>query len=357
MKAPLEPAAITAAVQETLRRQKPPRLGELVKRWRYRFSLDDAAPKLTPETVRFLARFGVLDAGTDPAVQQKGFVAWLHSASRRTGDAPGVLAAWLQLFAAGEYGVLESGICDRQPRCGECGLRESCRFLLAGASDARTFGADLSKALARGASAGLRLAELLAFLLAGEKSGAGALARAEVLLKENGGLRGALEAAAEASGAAAALPEAERARLHALAQVVKLWAEERAEHGVAFRRGKDFFELYHLRLRELKQEVFIVAMLDQKNRLIGDEQVSLGTLSETLVHPREVFSQAIAKRAAAIAVIHNHPSGDPTPSPADKAITRRLDSVAKTVGIRLLDHIIIGDGRFVSFVDENLLQS
>jgi len=343
-------------VQETLRRHCGRNLGSVVKRWRYRFSQDDAVPALAPETARFLIRFGVLDAAMDDAARAKSFAAWLKSASRRSGDAPGIIAAWLQLFAAGEYGVLDAGVCDAQPRCSACDLKENCRYLSSGATDTRTFGADLAKVLAAGGSdAGLRTSDLLAFLLAGEKSGASSIARAEVLLKSLGGLRGVLEAGPK-EWLAAGLSDGERARLNALGQVVKLWAEERTEHGRAFRCGKDFFNEFHLRLRELKQEVFIVAMLDQKNRLLGEQTVSLGTLSETLVHPREVFTEAIARRAAAIVVIHNHPSGDPTPSTADKAITKRLDSVARTVGIRLLDHVIIGDGRFVSFVDENLLQ-
>lgn len=356
MKAPLEPAAIAEAVQETLRRNCGRNLGALVKQWRYRFSEDNAASGLPPETARFLIRFGVLDAGSDDAARNKAFNAWLKSASRRTGEAPGIIAAWLQLFAAGEYGVLDAGVCDVEPRCGVCDLKDNCRYLSSGASDVRTFGADLAKVLAGGGSgAGLRTSDLLAFLLAGEKSGASSIARAEVLLKSFGGLRGVVEAGPK-EWLAAGLGDSERAKLNALGQVLKLWADERTEHGRAFRCGKDFFEEYHLRLRELKQEVFIVAMLDQKNRLLGEQQVSLGTLNETLVHPREVFTEAIARRAAAIAVIHNHPSGDPTPSGADKSITKRLDSVARTVGIRLLDHVIIGDGRFISFVDENLLQ-
>lgn len=357
MKAPLEPAAIAQAVQETLRRHCSRDLNALVKRWRYRFSQDDAVPALPPDTARFLIRFGVLDAAMDGAALQKAFAAWLKSASRRSGDAPGIIAAWLQLFASGDYGVLDAGVCDSQPRCSVCDLKENCRYLSSGASDARAFGADLGKVLAAGNSnTELRPADLLAFLLSGEKSGASSIARAEVMLKSLGGLRGVLEAGAK-EWTAAGLSDGERARLNALGQLVRLWAEERTEHGRAFRCGKDFFDEFHLRLRELKQEVFIVAMLDQKNRLLGEQQVSLGTLNETLVHPREVFTEAIARRAAAIAVIHNHPSGDPTPSAADKAITKRLDSVARTVGIRLLDHVIVGDGRFISFVDENLLQS
>ncbi|MBI3782950.1 MAG: DNA repair protein RadC [Deltaproteobacteria bacterium] len=100
------------------------------------------------------------------------------------------------------------------------------------------------------------------------------------------------------------------------------------------------------------RERFLTVILDNKHRLIGIEEVSVGTLSSALVHPREVFKAIILANAAAFAVAHNHPSGDPTPSREDIEITRRLREVADLFGIRFLDHIIIGRGRYVSFVDD-----
>ncbi|MCW8130461.1 MAG: DNA repair protein RadC, partial [Planctomycetota bacterium] len=138
-------------------------------------------------------------------------------------------------------------------------------------------------------------------------------------------------------------------------ELFQLWTEETDTRGRAFTSGQDFFEHYRLRLRNLKKERFFVACLDQKNRLLGEEMVSEGSLTQALVHPREVFNPAIRMQAAAIAVIHNHPSGDPTPSKQDKQLTQRLSEVAELVGIRLLDHVIVGDGDFTSFVEKGLL--
>ena len=91
------------------------------------------------------------------------------------------------------------------------------------------------------------------------------------------------------------------------------------------------------------QEEFVIVTLDTKHRPIRIVRITRGTLDASLVHPREVFRAAIADCASAIFLVHNHPSGDPTPSPVDRDVTRRLNQVAAIVGIRILDHLIIGD--------------
>lgn len=104
------------------------------------------------------------------------------------------------------------------------------------------------------------------------------------------------------------------------------------------------------------KESFITCHLDNKNRLIAIETVSVGSLTASIVHPREVFKSALLSSAAAIVAVHNHPSGDPEPSREDLDITRRLKEGAELLGIRFLDHVIIGrDGRFVSLADRGLL--
>ncbi len=103
------------------------------------------------------------------------------------------------------------------------------------------------------------------------------------------------------------------------------------------------------------REHFVVLLLDKKNKVIGINTVAIGSLSSTVVHPREVFKPAILANAAAIICAHNHPSGDPTPSPEDKATTRKLVEAGKILGIQVLDHIIVGDERAYSFADEGCL--
>ena len=106
------------------------------------------------------------------------------------------------------------------------------------------------------------------------------------------------------------------------------------------------------RLPQLDREVFYVLLLDGKNRVQSEVRVSEGSLTAALVHPREVFAPAIRDAAAALILVHNHPSGDPTPSAEDRAITERLRQVGELVGIRVLDHVVIGRGRYASMAEQ-----
>ncbi|MCZ6690485.1 MAG: DNA repair protein RadC, partial [Planctomycetota bacterium] len=123
-----------------------------------------------------------------------------------------------------------------------------------------------------------------------------------------------------------------------------------------YRSASDVFEYLGPRLAHKEKEVFYVLLLDSKNRLIRDEVVSVGTLTASLVHPREVFRPAIRAAAAAIIVAHNHPSSDPTPSREDIEVTARLRSAGELIGIPVLDHVIIGAGRYVSLAERGKLR-
>jgi DNA repair protein RadC len=111
---------------------------------------------------------------------------------------------------------------------------------------------------------------------------------------------------------------------------------------------EDVYRLIYPRMREQKKEMFIELCLDTKNQIIKEETISIGSLNANVVHPREVFKMALAESAAHIIVVHNHPSGDPTPSREDIEISKKLAETGKIMGIDVLDHIIIGDGRHFS---------
>lgn len=108
-------------------------------------------------------------------------------------------------------------------------------------------------------------------------------------------------------------------------------------------------------MEDLRREVFRVALLDAQNGLLRDCVVSEGTLSASLVHPREVFKPAILESAASVVLLHNHPSGDPTPSREDVRLTRQLVECAKLLGLRVHDHLVIGRGRFVSLAEQGMI--
>ncbi len=108
-------------------------------------------------------------------------------------------------------------------------------------------------------------------------------------------------------------------------------------------------------LRYLKQEHFMILLLDNKNKVIKTETISIGTINASLVHPREVFVKAIRQHAAAVILAHNHPSGDPRPSAEDRAITKRLLESGELLGIPVLDHVVIGGADYVSFKDSGYI--
>jgi len=126
--------------------------------------------------------------------------------------------------------------------------------------------------------------------------------------------------------------------------------------GVSFRSSADIYRVFK-GIAEMTVETFMVVHLDGKNRMVGMTTCSIGSMTASLVHPRDVFRPAIANMTAGLIFIHNHPSGDPAPSDEDLQITKRLFEVGKVVGIRCLDHIIIGSGRYFSFADQGLTKT
>lgn len=140
-----------------------------------------------------------------------------------------------------------------------------------------------------------------------------------------------------------------------LCELSRRIAQAQARENLAFHDPDSIAAYYMERLRHEEQEVLICMMLDTKEHLLGEQVISRGTVNASLVSPRELFLAALSYHAVSILLIHNHPSGDPSPSREDKQITKRVAAVGELLGIELLDHIIIGDHRFCSFMQENLL--
>jgi DNA repair protein RadC len=141
----------------------------------------------------------------------------------------------------------------------------------------------------------------------------------------------------------------------------RLARQEKAEPAFHYKIRNTFDALayckeHFLRLaREAKQEEFHVVLLDEKHKVIKSEQITIGLLNQSLAHPREVLKPAVRESASALILVHNHPSGDPTPSQDDKAITKELKKAAEMIGVRILDHIILSKDRVLSMVDEKML--
>jgi len=128
-----------------------------------------------------------------------------------------------------------------------------------------------------------------------------------------------------------------------------------AAERVTIRCPEDVAALVMEDLRGLDREYFLTLLLNTKNQVLARETISIGTLSSSVVHPRELFKVAIRRNAASVILLHNHPSGDPTPSREDIALTKRLTEAGGIIGIDVLDHIIIGDNKFISLKSKGLI--
>jgi DNA repair protein RadC len=148
---------------------------------------------------------------------------------------------------------------------------------------------------------------------------------------------------------------AKAAQIKAALEIGKRLASQVSGKKEKMKCSQDFVNLYAPFLRNLKKEIVKVVLLNQKLNVIKDLTISEGNLNSSIVHPREVMAPAIKDSAASLVLIHNHPSGDPTPSQSDIEITHRLTKAGEIIGIKLLDHIIIAGNDFYSFADEGLI--
>jgi len=131
-------------------------------------------------------------------------------------------------------------------------------------------------------------------------------------------------------------------------EIDRRWKGQNGGSPHEFKDCKDVFSYFHYRLWAKKQEYLCSLILNHKNQLLAERVISIGTVNSSLIHAREVFAPAIENRASAILLIHNHPSGNATPSPEDLKVTERLKKVGKLIGIPLLDHLIIGKNQYYS---------
>lgn len=212
------------------------------------------------------------------------------------------------------------------------------------------------KLLKRGATA-LSDAELLALIIGtgDSSSGQSALDIGRQMLLDFGGLRNLAHATPFEICRIKGAGPAKAACVKAALELGNRYGARRLETLERFTSPTQIFDHFHFEFRNQRKEYFLALLLDGKNRIIKRVQISEGSLNQSIVHPREVFNQAVRESAAAIILVHNHPTGDPTPSREDVEITRRLKEAGDLLGIKVLDHIIIGDGSFLSFVDRGML--
>jgi len=143
-------------------------------------------------------------------------------------------------------------------------------------------------------------------------------------------------------------------RLEAAIALAKVLSEQSLPETATIRSPEDGFEVFKF-LRHEEQEQFVVAFLNTKNQVIGRETIFKGTLNSSIVHPREIYRRAVQKSAGSIIVAHQHPSGNPVPSPEDIEVTKRLVECGEIIGIDCVDHLIIGDGTYISLKEKGYM--
>lgn len=212
--------------------------------------------------------------------------------------------------------------------------------------------------LARRGSAALTDAELLALII---RTGDSVTKRSAIdlgraLLQKFGDLRTLAGATAGELCAVKGMGTAKAASIKAALEIAaRINSDRLMICSERFTSPEQVYNHYHYTMRDRRKEYFMALLLDGKNRIMKEVQVSEGSLNQSIVHPREVFNPAVRESAAAVILVHNHPTGDPAPSREDLEITRRLREAGDLMGIKVLDHIIIGDGRFTSFVSNGLM--
>jgi DNA repair protein RadC len=192
----------------------------------------------------------------------------------------------------------------------------------------------------------------VALLLRTGRGGEDALAVAARVLEEHGGLLGVARAEARELCDSPGVGPAKSAALLAALEIGRRLASRRLRPGEIVRSPADVHRHFHPRLRDASHERFLVVLLDGRHRVMKDVTVSQGTLTASLVHPREVFRPALRQAAAAVILVHNHPSGDPTPSREDREITARLARAGEILGIRVLDHVVVAERGYCSLREE-----
>lgn len=197
-------------------------------------------------------------------------------------------------------------------------------------------------------------AELLAILLRTGTKNESAIDIAYKLLKQQDGIGFLMDSKAEELSSIYGIGPAKAAQLKAAVELGKRLAAQTYKKEIYIRCSKDAANVLMEDMRYLKKEHMKAILLNIKCGLISIEEISIGSINSSIVHPREVFAPAIKKSCASLILVHNHPSGDPTPSQEDINITRRLVEGGKILGIEVVDHIIIGDGKYISLKDRGI---
>lgn len=266
------------------------------------------------------------------------------------------------LFCGSErFHEKDLAICVKKPYCNECSLKSLCQYYSITGNEKNSFRhtmRDLEKnlqpreKLIENGGESLSDTELLALIIKTGHENATALDLAMQLLKKFRDIKGIYSASLTELCSIKGIGYAKAAEIKASFELGMRLLSSPSNLTVKFTNSKEIFTYFYPRTLDMEEENFYSLLLNTKNYLLREILISKGSLSSSIVHPREAFKEAIKESAASVIFIHNHPSGDPAPSKEDEIVTIRLKEVGDLVGIKLLDHIIIGGKKYYSFSDE-----
>ncbi len=340
-----------------------------------RFLISLGYPLAVPDKAkrRWMHRFGLLEEVKETKNNRSEALRVLGGLGREVGNSLPEMDLLLGVFT-GSYIPEEpdAGYCLARPRCSACPVRERCKY----ATFLRTHGhfdkaapekpSNLASAflpedrprekLARDGPGALSNAELLAILIRTGNGKKHAVEVASSILRDAGSLeRLAGQSIKELTGKEGMGP-VKAITVRAALELARRMSDRRKQDDPLISCARDVFELLRGWFLERKKEYFVCLLMNTKNRVFRWTIVSEGTLTQSLVHPREAFVDAVKDSASAVIFAHNHPSGDPAPSRDDRLLTRRLVKAGNIMGIRVLDHVIIGRETYYSFADEGELR-
>lgn len=338
----------------------------------YEYLIECGYPAAVPsaESMRFLYRLGLLPTlpGRDSETAvQRGFFSTVERLARLTGSAMGELDLLIALFSGGRRRRPVEPVCTTTPRCEICALSPCCAFFryrppsapLPESRPIRQWSAEERPRERLLAGERLTNAELLAIILRTGSGRRSAVDLARELLARFGTLHRLASAGLDEISRVHGIGPAKAAEIRAALELGRRVMQPESDERDGLRTvasSRDVFETYRPRYKNATQEEFLLLTLNTKNRITREVVISLGTLNSSIVHPRDVFNHALREAAAGVIFVHNHPSGDPAPSREDITLTARLCEGGRLLGIKVLDHVIIGATRYYSFADEGELR-
>lgn len=354
----LSPAPPNAAAEADAWAKALPGIGGL-KSWRMLEHL--GRPVVVPDQPiqRFFWRLGLLEETKSGAEIFAQTAACIEKSLQLTGMNASELALLLGWHTRATPHLFGGHRCGAKPDCEGCPFSAGCAWVRFGGNSRAS---EIDEVLAHEEAERLRRAweeqdaaemsdaDLLATLLQGQR-GERPLRLAEDLLRRFDGLKGLDLASLEELTQFKGIGPARARMIKSALELGRKLSLQPLKRGFQITQSEEVWRAYRDRFRHVPQEHFIVLLLDTKNRLIQTHIVSKGSLNSSSAHPREVFKQAVRQSASGVILMHNHPSGDPEPSPEDHAVTDQLTEAGKVLGIRVLDHLILGSESYYSFRD------